>query len=514
MSLSSQEILRKLSQVVQHEVMGLHWRTETMEKLRKRLFCPQVLDSPQLNQRESMEVFRKHEMRERDNIPTDELPPLHFGGEDEPMSDAQLASVMALRGKRGEDESPTRKAAAQELGMKGWSSDLVQEQLSESARQRLAELKQRVSKELSLDRYEDLAVQAEELMANHIDQLYADGGWEPGKTPPELVCNLGDDPFALKEGALHPDLPGDEGKEKERSERGQEMKRSQSVRSMRDSTVAVRRERERREAEIAERRRRDELLEKYIAAPLPEAYRVQSFDTSLVSPALDRLAPSDGERRLLPPLKHLKQQVKMKTPKALADLALSPQSKAQEKKPLTQAARQTSKPSGTSSAVERQALRAGAKVNLSMDASNLKEEVVTQRLQQHADAFRDSSFDNVKKETDILTGQRRQRLDAAALERDERTFIERIEGLVGNKSTPAIRQLRPTLKKTKSMPKLLGQRVPDSKPKLAGKPTAVLEQISRQMAQEVRAETLEINMEVEKVTWTQVSAGNLLGGLG
>ncbi|CAK9089161.1 unnamed protein product [Durusdinium trenchii] len=155
-----------------------------------------------------------------------------------------------------------------------------------------------------------------------------------------------------------------------------------------------------------------------------------------------------------------------------------------------------------------------AEVNLSMDASNLKEEVVTQRLQQHADAFRDSSFDNVKKETDILTGQRRQRLDAAALERDERTFIERIEGLVGNKSTPAIRQLRPTLKKTKSMPKLLGQRVPDSKPKLAGKPTAVLEQISRQMAQEVRAETLEINMEVEKVTWTQVSAGNLLGGLG
>eukprot|EP00913_Durusdinium_trenchii_P032386 g30323.t1 len=134
-----------------------------MEKLRKRLFCPQVLDSPQLNQRESMEVFRKHEMRERDNIPTDpgnaaqtaavgpwedELPPLHFGGEDEPMSDAQLASVMALRGKRGEDESPTRrsivrsvfvrKAAAQELGMKGWSSDLVQEQLSESARQRPA----------------------------------------------------------------------------------------------------------------------------------------------------------------------------------------------------------------------------------------------------------------------------------------------------------------------------------------------------------------------------------------
>eukprot|EP00913_Durusdinium_trenchii_P003965 g3673.t1 len=123
-----------------------------------------------------------------------------------------------------------------------------------------------------------------------------------------------------------------------------------------------------------------------------------------------------------------------------------------------------------------------AEVNLSMDASNLKEEVVTQRLQQHADAFRDSSFDgssqcgrkprgwskrfiatedNVKKETDILTGQRRQRLDAAALERDERTFIERIEGLVGNKSTPAIRQLRPTLKKTKSMPKLLGQRVPD-----------------------------------------------------
>eukprot|EP00434_Breviolum_minutum_P043739 symbB.v1.2.039004.t1/scaffold6289.1/size19347/1 len=47
------------------------------------------------------------------------------------------------------------------------------------------------------------------------------------------------------------------------------------------------------------------------------------------------------------------------------------------------------------------------KAMLSMDSANLKAEVVVNRLQQHMDAFREASFDNVKKDTDILTGQRR-----------------------------------------------------------------------------------------------------------
>eukprot|EP00439_Symbiodinium_sp_Y106_P085259 s97_g27.t6 len=116
------------------------------------------------------------------------------------------------------------------------------------------------------------------------------------------------------------------------------------------------------------------------------------------------------------------------------------------------------------------------KVVLSLEPGNVKEEVNASRLQLHIDAFRDASFDNMKKDHctggwnqglreledsgnedfDILTGQKKQRLDAIALDRDEKMFVERMEGLVGSKSTPAVRQLNPFLKKSKSVPKLLG----------------------------------------------------------
>jgi len=277
-----------------------------------------------------MEVCRKKAKRERDNVFTDEQMPLHFGASEEPMSDAQLESVMALRIQKEADESPTkRRSQSQPDASKGRISEHLREHFSEGAARRLESLKQKARDEMGVERYEDLAVRAEELMANQMDQLYADGGWEPGNTPPELVCTLGEDPFSLNEASLHPDLAFD-------SDGNKDLKRTHSVRSMRDSSVGLRRERERREAEIAERRRRDELLDKYIAAPLPEIFSRKSFDTSLVSPALDRLAPSDSERRLLPPLKYLKQKVKMRTPKALDETSLPtnpscPQQEAQPK---------------------------------------------------------------------------------------------------------------------------------------------------------------------------------------
>jgi len=522
LALSSQEIIVKVTQIVQHEVAGMQWRPETWQKLRERLFCPQVLEAPQLNQRESMEVCRKKAKRERDNVFTDEQMPLHFGASDEPMSDAQLESVMASRIQKEADESPTkRRSQSQPHASKGRISENLREHFSEGATRRLDALKQKARDEMGVERYEDLAVRAEELMANQMDQLYADGGWEPGNTPPELVCTLDEDPFSLNKASLHPDLAFD-------SDGNKDLKRTHSVRSMRDSSVGLRRERERREAEIAERRRRDELLDKYIAAPLPEIFSQKSFDTSLVSPALDRLAPSDSERRLLPPLKHLKQKVKMRTPKALEGTSFPtnpscPQQEAQPKADRSSAnqGRQGSKNSvGSLNSSQREApqrslirSQTGSRAMLSMDSANVKAEVVVNRLQQHMDAFRDASFDNVKKDTDILTGQRRQRLDADALDRDEKAFIEKMEAMVGSKSTPAIRHLRPALKKTKSMPKLLGQRQPhnlkDYRTKLAGRPTAVLEQVSRAMAQQARAETMQV--EVQKVSWNQLTVVNLLG---
>ena len=70
------------------------------------------------------------------------------------------------------------------------------------------------------------------------------------------LVSLGDDPFSLREDSASEEPT---------------LRRSQSVRSLRDSSLAVRRERERREAELAERRRRDELFKRCVATPLPEA---------------------------------------------------------------------------------------------------------------------------------------------------------------------------------------------------------------------------------------------------
>jgi len=463
----SQEVIMKLTQIIQHEVTGLQWRPETWRKLQRRLFCPQVLVTPQLNQRESMEACRRKERRERELQKDGEQPPLHFG--DEPMSVLQLESVMALRNERLEESTQRSSSATAHSPV----------HLCEGAARRLEELKERVEQELGIDRYEDLAVKAEDLITNQMEELYEDGSWEPGKTPPELVCNLGDDPFAFSNACVPPAPAPSESPNKD-------MKRSQSVRSMRDSTVYARRERERREQEAMERRRRDELLEKYLTAPLPEAYSSKSFDTSLVTPALDRLAAGDG--RLLPPLKMLKQKVKMQEPK------VEPEPPRESKQRASAKGRQGSKSSVTSArdsiTMQRSSSRCSMPNVLSMESVNLKHEVVASRLVQHMSAFREASFDNMKKDCDILTGQKRQRLDAFALQRDEQSFIERMEGLVGSKSTPAIRQLNPFLKKTKSMPKLLGRK-PVPKVQAQERPRA---------AQELQV----------KVTWDQLTAVDLL----
>mmetsp|Transcript_27878 Transcript_27878/g.64770 ORF Transcript_27878/g.64770 Transcript_27878/m.64770 type:complete len:717 (+) Transcript_27878:21-2171(+) len=529
----SQETISKLTLIVQHEVTGLPWTTQTWEKLRKKLFCPTVLATPQLNQKESMGAYLRRERREREQQKEGDRGPLSFGQPAEALSDEQLESVLVMRNERLIVAAQNQRNGISSdpgLALKGWTSAQVRSHLAPDVANRLEELAQRAD-EVSVDRYEELALEGEDMITRQLEDLYPDGGWEPGNTPPELVSKLGDeegDPFSLN-------APGSSSSSAAWPlETPKDFKRScsQSGRSGRDSTVAAKRERERREAEAAERRRREELLEKCLLAPLPKEFAPRSFETSLVSPALDRLSSSEGT--LLPALKNLRQKVRMQEPKPhmLPDEYPPEPSRSAgsfaKPKALRVETRRASHPgpgqakgrlgskgseNGTSQGQSQNSF-SGTGVSLALETTNVKEEVTASRMEKHMTAFRDASFDNMKKDFDILTGQKKQRLDAVALDRDEKSFVERMEGLVGSKSTPAVRQLNPFLKKSKSVPKLLGNlshkalsipkpvaekpkevRQSASPPKLAEKPKARLSQA------EVR----------ESITWDQLTAVKLLG---
>ncbi|CAE7247717.1 atpD [Symbiodinium natans] len=228
-----------------------------------------------------MGAYLRRERREREQ--QKDVGPLCFGNE--AMSDEQLGSVLIMRNERLLEAAQQQRIGMErdpELAKKGWTSEALRAQLAPGVAERLEELAQRAD-EVSVDRYEELALEAEDMIIRQLDDLYADGGWEPGNTPPELVSKLGEDedPFALNAAASSsapPVWPLETPKEYKRSV-------SQSVRSGRDSTVAARRERERREAEAQERRRREELVEKHLQTPLPKEFALQSFETSRVSPA-------------------------------------------------------------------------------------------------------------------------------------------------------------------------------------------------------------------------------------
>jgi len=512
----SQEMISKLTQIVQREVTGLPWTPQTWTNLRKRLFAPTVLATPQLNQRESMGAYLRRERREREQQKDGERGPLSFG--QEAMSEEQLGSVLIMRNERLIEAAQNQRIGVERdpgLAMKGWTSEALRSQLAPGVAERLEELAQRAD-EVSVDRYEELALEAEDLIVRQLEDLYVDGGWEPGNTPQELFSKLDEeDPFALNAAAAAASsapaaVPLETPKEYKRSF-------SQSVRSGRDSTVAARRERERREAEAQERRRREELAEKHLRAPLPKEFEPRGFQTSRVSPALDRLSSTEGT--LLPGLKSLQQKVRMQEPKShmLPDAQDAPITRTKPKVEERRASnppsgvvkgRQGSKGSGDagSQSQSQNCFTGAAGVVLSLEPGNVKEEVNASRLQLHIDAFRDASFDNMKKDFDILTGQKKQRLDAIALDRDEKMFVERMEGLVGSKSTPAVRQLNPFLKKSKSVPKLLGN--------LSRKLPAVQAQAAPGLVAAPKAPKAKEKSQPEvhqSVSWDELTTVSLLG---
>eukprot|EP00440_Ansanella_granifera_P035893 gb/GFBE01038937.1/.p1 GENE.gb/GFBE01038937.1/~~gb/GFBE01038937.1/.p1 ORF type:complete len:733 (+),score=171.46 gb/GFBE01038937.1/:1-2199(+) len=476
---SGQDILLKLSQVARHEVTGFQENEQTFHKLRKRLFCSEVLEVPHLNQRESMEHERRREHQRKESAQQKvEQPPLAFGGSESELTEDQLEHILAQRCSRKNDIGFTRGSLESfppsSMEITGWTSSGVRANFTTAAVQTLNDLKDRAESELSVDRYEEYSMEAEEIIVKQLSELYAEGGWIPGNTPPELAAKpvnanalLSSLTSFADKSPKTPHEPLQEASKTMRNSKKAVTMGARSVRASCDGTVAARRERERREAEQAERRRRDELLQKRIEETLPEEFNRRSLDTSLVSPALDRIAPSEGDRQLLPSMPAMKQQVKMAPPSSqflpaidqnASRSDLPDKGKKLAKKAMASSLRKGSddmrkgskeksssqlKDSSLSSSLPRIPRFATNGVVVSMESQNLKPEAVTARLQQHMDAFRAGSFEQTKKDNDVLTGLKRSRLDPAALHREESQFITKLESLVGSKSTPALRHMNP-----------------------------------------------------------------------
>jgi len=68
---------------------------------------------------------------------------------------------------------------------------------------------------------------------------------------------------------------------------------------------------------------------------------------------------------------------------------------------------------------------------------------IQKRLEQELDAFKKQSFEQYKKDFDVVTGRKRTRLDGDRLHKEETNTLKRHEALIGSRSTPALRLLGP-----------------------------------------------------------------------
>eukprot|EP00931_Biecheleriopsis_adriatica_P116472 TRINITY_DN92110_c0_g1_i1.p1 TRINITY_DN92110_c0_g1~~TRINITY_DN92110_c0_g1_i1.p1 ORF type:complete len:749 (+),score=179.72 TRINITY_DN92110_c0_g1_i1:34-2247(+) len=474
LSQKHKELIEKITHIAHHEVAGFQENAYTGQMLRKRLFFSTVLEAPFLNQRESVESERRRERRalEEAQRKDTEQPPLAFGsGNIADVNEDQLEHVMAGRSKRMGIDGQRR--GSMWVPYEGSANSLVGANLSAAAKQSLSAMKRRAEEELSVDRYEALALGAEDLITRQLSQLYAEGSWEPGNTPPELASKPSESPSRL----LTVSASRVQSPEQEKASAaalGMTVGRG-SIAGRTDGTAAARRERERREAEQAERRRRDELLESRISAELPEVFSKRSLDTSFVSPALDRMAPSHGERQLLPGVPSNKQQVRMAEPKSQFLPSIDAGSSSRRQQTSEQPNRQKQKDAKSSDRRRPKPQPMRKKVSLDeqrssktsllgqsrdrlpsdslpripgtvvipVEPESIKPQVIAQRLQQQMDAFIAQSFDHNKKDHDVLTGQKKHRLCPVDLDKEETAYIAKMESLVGSRSTPALHHSSP-----------------------------------------------------------------------
>ncbi|CAE8650387.1 unnamed protein product, partial [Polarella glacialis] len=264
-------MIEKLTHLAHHEVAGFEVHGKAWQELRDDLFYPSVIQTPFANARDAAKTERKREVLQNEQRIMNKVESaavLEFGQSEDAtaLTVQQLQDLMAAR---SEKKSSKRRSFMQDEPETSGAAAYVPD--------------------FNVDRYKDFAQKGEELFLSHLVDIYPENSLE------EEVETLGaldqnfdrkDSSDSLSDDEASPD-PLDPSRQLAPS-------RSQTLRAALDPTATVRREREKREAEVAELKRRNDLFTNAIEAPFAAEFRKRSWDTNMVSPLVSRLAPDRG----------------------------------------------------------------------------------------------------------------------------------------------------------------------------------------------------------------------------
>mmetsp|Transcript_114954 Transcript_114954/g.199277 ORF Transcript_114954/g.199277 Transcript_114954/m.199277 type:complete len:670 (-) Transcript_114954:48-2057(-) len=466
-------LLEKLTVVVFYEVAGFQLNDETCRRARRQLFKQNVLENPFVNQHESLKSQMRREALENQSK---KLLPLTFGQVTGlALEETQLEHVMMGR----EEE---RKKSQSSL------SPAVDK----------PELLSLVPKELSVDRYASVSQQGAVLFQKHLEELFPPGEDKEIDSPVPLPTR-GNSRQGTRERQVSV-LISDKAprRSSQRQSKVNLSPKSRQKGGNRKTQVMFGPEaqnlaREKREAEDRERRRREDLLKQRIVDdPLPPELCETSLETTWVSPITDRLAPGERDRQALRKRAAEAHLLRMAPPQPdmLPDLGKSASAPSLSSKSHTWTVRK-SKLRGDSeelpqigqdggeaahaashvfSPSEKAALDKGAIGPIAMRGSarlsqvknlwtekeppiTVKNDVVLYRLQDQLTCFHANSFGVYMKEFDITSGYKKQRMDPVAMRGAESDYVDEIQGLVGPRSSSALKMYDSPLQKVKKSDK-------------------------------------------------------------
>lgn len=464
-------LLEKLSYLVTFEVCGFQRNAETCVKERRLLFKKVVLENPYVNQRDSVKAQqRKEELEKRAKAP----PPLKFGKSiqqgGEILEETQLEHVMMCREAMAEQRKLDKLLPApvpEELSVDRYTS--VAMEGSALFERQFEELRPRtvIRRQSSASAFKGLAIEipddvkASPPPEDELQRLSFSRGTQRGDSRPTTSQRVASMTAKMKAAA-------------------------------RTSCFASRlcKAHKTKDDEAAEKRRREDSLRKRIVDdPLPQEFRECALDTTWVSPITNRLAPGERDRQALRKRSAEAYQLKMEPkstrglptlmprcasspdlgashassrgaslgaslsmtasqelPKLARQMASDGEAAGADVASLRPASRsatgQHSKKEGGANAfgVTSKGLRQAQAEELTLEPPpSLHRDVVMHRLEGQLSTFHANSFGNYVKEFDITSGDKKQRMDPAAMRKAETTYVSLMQDLVGPPEEPALR---------------------------------------------------------------------------
>lgn len=380
-------LLGKLTQVVSYEVSGFKLNTSTWQKERTRIFRSAVTTNPFVNQHDSLKSKHRREFLEnRSKAPI----ALVFGRQDSlPLEEEQLEHIMMNR------------ALARAKDTMAYSKVVDP-----------------VPSELSVDRYASISQIGDQLLKKHLEEL------NPG------LSEMSQDTFA----------PGSAETEGECCPDEDFLQMTMAGASITGRSFGKGTNRNRKEAEQAEKRRREDMVQKLIVDdPLPSKLGERSFDIAWVSPIMDRLVPVQRHRQGLRKGAADSRKIKMEVP-CIMHSQSEPLLKL-PKIPGQQAA--SAYDLGDSAPLvcpmpENRVSKHRTDITIEPPAS-LKSTTVLSRLEEHLVQFNSKSFGAYVKQFDIASGHKKQRMDPTAMRRAENNYVSSLHALVGPARQPALK---------------------------------------------------------------------------